>query len=179
MEVLTQEQKTFVVQQLAMYRTPTQVVELVKEQFDVTIVRQSVAYYDPLHNKTCPKVWCDLFHTTRKKFLETVSDIPIANQTYRLQQLQDSLNRTLRQPRKNEAMVQNLLEQAAKEVGGMFTNRREVTGKDGKPLLDPVEIAKLVLDDLIKDGIDAPQALQMVMERYKVPQEVLVSEAVN
>lgn len=178
--LLTTDQKTFIVQQLAMWRTPSQIVEMVKDTFGVEISRQRAQYYHPEHNNELAQKWAEVFHATRKKFLDTVSDIPIANQAYRVQQLQDSLNRQLRMPRTNEAMVQNILEQAAKEVGGMFTNRREVTGANGKPLLDPVEMARIVMRDLVEQGVfDEPGALAWVAKQYSISESVLVSDANN
>ncbi len=37
----------------------------------------------------------------------------------------------------NMVLAAQLLEQAAKEMGNAFTNRRELTGKDGKDLPAP------------------------------------------
>lgn len=62
-----------------------------------------------------------------------VSTIPIAQQAYRLRVLQRSLVKVEGQG--NVSMVAQLLEQAAKESGGAFTNRRELTGKGGGPLV--------------------------------------------
>jgi hypothetical protein len=182
---LDQEQKTFVVQQLAMFRTPSQVCELVKEQFEVEISRQLVHSYHPERRKDLAERWRILFAETRRQFLETVSAIPIANQAYRVQQLQDSLDRQLRQPRTNEAMVQNILEQAAKEVGGMFTNQRQITGANGKPLFDTVELARSLFKELVApvedggEGMDSADAIKFLIDRYKVPEAQIVSEASN
>jgi hypothetical protein len=126
--------KSFIVQALACYDTPSQVAEAVKEKFGLVVTRQQVSAYHPEHAvaKWLSKRWKDLFAETRKKFLETTSEIPIANQAVRLRVLQRSL--TTAETRGNIAMVLQILEQASKEVGGSFTNRRELTGKDGKDL---------------------------------------------
>lgn len=142
MAKLTDEVKVFIIQQLAMFKTPQQVADLVKETFDIEVKRQNVWAYHP-DRGTLSKKLTDIFNITRKKFLESVSDIPIANQAYRVKQLQESLDRQLRNQRPNEMLVMDLLEHAAKEVGGMFTNRREITGKDGLPLYDMSELALL------------------------------------
>lgn len=94
-----------------------------------------VAAYDPTKaaGKNLSKKLADMFYATRKAFLEDVATIPIAQQAYRLRVLQRNLERA--DNRGNAAMVSTLLEQAAKEVGGSFTNRRELTGKEGRDLL--------------------------------------------
>ncbi|SPJ22064.1 hypothetical protein PFCIP103579_3208 [Prolinoborus fasciculus] len=56
-------------------------------------------------------------------------DIPIASKYYRLKQYQKQLEKT-----KNAKLALKILEQAAKDVGGQFTNRQEITGKDGEAL---------------------------------------------
>lgn len=44
---LTEVQKEYIVDRLACYSSPTQVVDLVKDLFGVEIVRQQVQHYDP------------------------------------------------------------------------------------------------------------------------------------
>lgn len=134
MAALKDNVKSFIVQQLACYDTPSQVAEQVKEKFGLIVTRQQVSAYHPEHAvaKSLSKRWKDLFAATRKTFLEKTSEIPIANQAVRLRVLQRSLMTA--ETRGNLAMVLQILEQASKEVGGSFTNRRELTGKDGKDL---------------------------------------------
>jgi hypothetical protein len=126
--------KRFIVQALACFDTPSQVAAAVKDEFGIDISRMQVATYDPMKatgSDLSPK-WRAIFEQTRKKFLDDVSAIPIAQQSFRLR----ALNRMLRlaEDRKNAALAAQLLEQAAKEVGGAFTNRRELTGKGGGPM---------------------------------------------
>ncbi|WP_028353449.1 DUF2280 domain-containing protein [Bordetella petrii] len=133
---LTDGIKRFVVQALACYDTPTQVVDAVKEEFGLVVSRQQVATYDPTKatGKTLAKKWRVLFDDTRKRFRAEVAEIPIADQAYRLRTLQRAMAKAERQG--NVAMVSQLLEQAAKEVGGAFTNRHkhEHGGPNGGPI---------------------------------------------
>ncbi|MDU9086924.1 DUF2280 domain-containing protein, partial [Klebsiella pneumoniae] len=80
------------------------------------------------------KKWVDLFNRTRDRFLNEISDIPIANKAYRLRVLQRMS--TTAEGMKNLGMTAQLLEQAAKEVGDAYSNKQkvELTGKDGGPL---------------------------------------------
>lgn len=134
MAKLTEPQKLAIVQALACFDTPSEVAAAVKEEFGVTITRQQVAGYDPT-KATCKGMAKKLrvvFAETRKSFLADVSTIPIAQQAFRLRALQREFERA--KQRGNSAMVAQILEQVAKELGGALTNRREVTGKGGGPI---------------------------------------------
>jgi hypothetical protein len=126
--------KAFIVQALACYDTPSQVVDAVKEEFSIVVSRPQVQGYDPekKQGSGLSKKWRDLFFETRKKFLDDAGSIPIANQTFRLR----TLNRMLQKVEKsgNVMAVTQILEQAAKEVGGAFTNKRQLTGEGGGPI---------------------------------------------
>ncbi len=47
-------------------------------------------------------------------------------------------------------LASSLLKQAAEEVGGSYTNRRELTGKDGKDL--PVPVSPVTIFQLPDNG---------------------------
>ncbi|WP_026470028.1 DUF2280 domain-containing protein [Alkanindiges illinoisensis] len=144
MAVLKEPVKIFIVQALACRDRPQEVVDAVRQEFGVDIPLQQCAAYDPTR-PTCRKLSADLkklFFDTREKFDAGLIDIPIANKHYRLKQYQKQLERNSR----NTTMSLKILEQAAKDVGGQYTNRQEVTGKDGEPLHPP---ANVPLDDYI------------------------------
>lgn len=136
MAALKPEVKAYIIQMLACYDTPSQVVEAVQKDFGITITRQQVETHDPtkVSGKTLAKKWIDLFNLTRDRFLNEISDIPIANKAYRLRVLQRMS--TTAEGMKNLGMTAQLLEQAAKEVGDAYSNKQkvELTGKDGGPL---------------------------------------------
>lgn len=134
MAKLNEAVQRFIVQALACYDTPTQAADAVKEEFGIEITRQQAASYDPtkVMGRTLAKKWRDLFHETRERFRKEVAEIPIADQAYRLRQLQRMTQEAMR--RKNIVLAASLLEQAAKEQGGMFTNKREVSGPNGGPI---------------------------------------------
>jgi len=68
---LTDEHKTFIIQRLAMYGTPSQIAEAVKEEFGVTIDRQLVRFYNPTQVQPAKK-WTAIFEATRASFLESL-----------------------------------------------------------------------------------------------------------
>lgn len=136
MAALKPEVKAFIIQMLACYDTPSQVVEAVQKDFGIAITRQQVETHDPtkVSGKTLAKKWVDLFNAARERFLNEISDIPIANKAYRLRVLQRMS--TNAENMKNIGMTAQLLEQAAKEVGEAYTNRQKVehTGANGGPI---------------------------------------------
>jgi len=100
----------------------------------IDVPRMQVAQYDPtkVAGAKLARKWRDLFEDTRKKFREAVAEIPIAGQAFRLRALGKIYDRHM--ARGNVAAAAAVLEQAAKEQGGMFTNKREVSGPNGGPI---------------------------------------------
>ncbi|HDH1775030.1 TPA: DUF2280 domain-containing protein [Klebsiella quasipneumoniae subsp. similipneumoniae] len=142
MAALKPEVKAYIIQMLACYDTPSQVVEAVQKDFGITITRQQVETHDPtkVSGKTLAKKWVDLFNRTRDRFLNEISDIPIANKAYRLRVLQRMS--TTAENMKNIGMTAQLLEQAAKEVGEAYSNKQKVehTSPDGSMSPRPTTI---------------------------------------
>ncbi|WP_312670814.1 DUF2280 domain-containing protein [Pseudescherichia sp.] len=133
MAALKGEVKAFIVQSLACFDTPTQVVEAVKKEFGLTITRQQVESHDPTkaNGKGLAQKWVDMFNATRDRFQNEISDIPIANKAYRLRALDRMATKT--EGMKNFALASQLIEQAAKEVGDAYTNKHkfEHSGPNG------------------------------------------------
>ena len=132
MAALKEPVKIFIVQALACRDTPQEVAELVSQEFGVKIDRVQCSTYDPTkqRGKNLSKKFVDLFYETREKFDEGLIDIPIAQKFYRMRQYQRHLEKNAR----NTVMSLNIMKQAAQDLGGQFTNRQEITGKDGKPI---------------------------------------------
>jgi len=134
MAKLDDRAKLHIVQCLACYDTPSQVAESVREEFGITVTRQQVQAYDPskTSGRDISKKLRDVFNETRKAFLEETAKVPIASQVFRLRNLQRLHEQAT--ARKNLQLAAALLEQAAKEVGGAYTNRREHSGPAGGPI---------------------------------------------
>ena len=131
MAALKEPVKMFIVQSLACFDTPQQVVEAVKQEYELEISRQQVALYDPtkVAGRNLSKKLKDLFNRTRKDFRENIEDIAIANKAFRLRELQKMYEDSGR----NKQVKQNLLKQAFQETDGRVT-RQEVTGANGGPI---------------------------------------------
>lgn len=126
--------KTYVVQALACFDSPAVVVKAVKAEFDVVISPQAVEAYDPTKRagKKLSQRFRMLFEETRKTFLEDTASIAISHRAVRLRALQRMADKAENQG--NMVLASSLLKQAAEEVGNAYTNKREVTGKDGGPI---------------------------------------------
>lgn len=153
MATLNEAAKRFIVQALACYDTPTQVSEAVKDEFGIEVPRNQVGQYDPTKasGAALAKKWRELFYETRERFRKEVAEIPVADQAYRLRQLHKMVNEAMR--RKNIVLAASLLEQAAKESGGMFTNKRELSGPGGGPIPTMPTTIELVAPD-VKQSTD-------------------------
>jgi hypothetical protein len=128
MAALDVKVKRFIVQALACFDTPSQVVAAVKEDFGQDVSRQQVATYDPtkVNGRLLSKELRELFAETRAKFRAEVEEIPIAQQSFRLRSLSRMHQRA--ESSGNAPLAAQLLEQAAKEIGGAYTDRRRIVG---------------------------------------------------
>lgn len=148
MATLKGEVKAFIVQSLACFDTPSQVVELVKKEFGLSITRQQVESHDPTkaNGRGLAQKWVELFHETRKRFQTELSDIPIANKAYRLRALDRMMTKA--EGMKNMALAASLMEQAAKEVGDAYSNKQKVehTSPDGSMSPRPTTIRLVGVD---------------------------------
>ncbi len=144
--------KTYIVQALACFDTPSVVVEAVRKEFGETITRQSVEGYDPTKKAgavLAPK-WRALFDETRKAFLEDTAAIAISHRAVRLRALQRMAEKA--ENIGNMVLAAQLHEQAAKECGDAYSNRHkhEHTGRDGKDL--PAPAAPVTIFQLPDNG---------------------------
>lgn len=121
---ITKKVKLFIVRMLAEFETPTQAAKTVKEIFNLDVSPQQCESYDPTK-----RIGQDLSQELRDKFFEyrrianeELEAIPIANKRYRLQLLQGLVD----EHPNNPVFTPKWIEQAAKEMGGQFTNKQEV-----------------------------------------------------
>ena len=158
---LSDAAKRFVVVELACFTAPTEVVKRVKERFNIDITLTGVQFYDPNTARGKQELgakWRVLFEETRKRYSADLSTIPIAQQAWRLQQL-------LRQYRKlvkmgNVLGAAAILEQAAKETGGMYSNKRILVGANDAPLIPerPDKLTRDEINEQVDDLLDVALA---------------------
>lgn len=153
MAKLTDDQRVFIVKALACFDTPSDVVAQVRDEFGIELTRQQIHGYDPtraLGNRQMAEKWKVLFERTRKAFLEDTSDIPISHKSTRIRRMNRMAERAENQG--NMVLAASLMEQAAKEMGGSFTNRRELTGADGAPIR--TEVATVDMSKLSEGALE-------------------------
>jgi hypothetical protein len=126
MAALSEDVKLYIVTALACFDSTKQVMADVKEHFGIVVTHQQVSAYDPatVNGKRLSKAYKELHAKTREQFLKDTSKIAIAQPSYRLRVL-DRLARKAEE-RGNANQLAQLLEQAAKETGGAFTNRHKL-----------------------------------------------------
>lgn len=129
---ITKKVKLFIVRMLAEFETPTETSRTVNKVFGVDVSPQQCEAYDPTKRigQDLSQELKDLFYKYRRAANDEIEAIPIANKRYRLQKLQSLVDKF----GDNPVFTPKFLEQAAKEVGNQYTNKQEITGKDGGPL---------------------------------------------
>ncbi|WP_457253063.1 DUF2280 domain-containing protein [Pseudomonas juntendi] len=162
MAALSNEVKAFIVQALACFDTPSQVAEAVKNEFGIEVSRQSVESHDPTKRaaQRLAKRWVTLFEDTRKRFREETADIPIANRAFRLRALGRMVEKA--ESMKNMALAIQILEQAAKEVGDVYLNRKVEPDKSLDDEIKRLNIQKLQRE-LADPDKDVPEPKQVII----------------
>ncbi|MGN8259503.1 DUF2280 domain-containing protein [Pseudomonas sp. SMSB3] len=153
MAALRSEVKAFIVQALACFDTPSQVVEAVKKEFGIELSRQTCEGHDPTKyaGRGLAQKWIDLFNDTRKRFREETAEIPIANRAFRLRGLGRMAEKA--ENMRNLALTAQLYEQAAKECGDMYVNRKI---EPDKPLGSQADQQHAVAEYTLEPDENAP-----------------------
>ncbi|MBN3832946.1 DUF2280 domain-containing protein [Burkholderia sp. Ac-20344] len=154
MAALPEPIKVFVTQALACFDTPSRAAKAVRDEFGVEVSPQQCERYDPTKRagSALSKKYREIFERTRAEFLSDTSRIGVSHRAVRLRALDRAV--ALAEQRGNLPLMAQLLEQAAKEAGDAFTNRRrlEHTGEDGGPIVNRTVVVdeKQVADAVAK-----------------------------
>lgn len=126
---LTDEQKREIVEALASFQDVPSIIRAFHIEYGITLDRKQVGRYDPTRSYYAGgEKWREIFDAQRKACLEDVSAIPVAHKAYRLNMLQEGVDAA--RAAKNWVLMAQLLEQSAKEVGGVLTNQRDLRVDD-------------------------------------------------
>lgn len=125
--IIPQDAKIYIIQSLACYKPPAQIIREVNEQFGFEVPPQNISAYNPAteSGSRLSRPHKELFDQVRKKYIEDTSEIPIAQKAHRLRLLQEMLEKPEVQSR--PGVMLRILEQAAREVGGAYTRSEEAT----------------------------------------------------
>lgn len=167
MATLTEPQKLLVVQRLACFYTPTEVQRELKELYALEIGLPTIMRYDPTTvqgSANLARKWQELFADIRARFIEDAGAIAISHRSFRLRKLNDML---VRVGEKNTAEQRAILEQAAKEAGGIFTNRlkAELSGPNG----GPVEVTSEAMTQATQELAEWRKRMHQELEAGGVP----------
>lgn len=130
---LSNNQKCVIVTALARFRSPSEVVDLVKQEFGIDVSRQQVDYYNPRTASSSDHLadrWRQLFREQRSRYLGSVQQVAIAHERYRLEQLQKILHERMKAG--DHVTALKVLKQAAKERGRQYTNVRDIQSDGDK-----------------------------------------------
>jgi len=157
---LNHEQKDFIVRSFARFEGCPEVCRSFLDKYGIELPAARAHKYNCAGpHFVGAKKWRQVFDAERKHFLENVQDIGIANKTVRIKRLEALC--ALAITRKNVKLAAELMEQAAKEMGEVFTNKREIKS-DVRSLTATMttdELRNEILADLKALGVDAPAAL--------------------
>ena len=143
---LLDSHKAFIIQKLACYDSPKEAATALKEEFDISITPQGAEAYDPdkRAGKDLSAKWVELFRKTRQDYLDNVEKyVPEANKTVRIGMLANAA-KTFKS-RGNLNGMSDMLERISKEIGNVYTNKRELAGPNGAPI--PMSMETKTLPD--------------------------------
>lgn len=122
---LSKDAQLYIVGALARYERNEDIIEKVKLIYETEINSSAVSYYNPVYQakqgKTLKAELQEHFNKCRKEFLEAVQTVPSSSQVFRLQQLDEMAQ--VAKDKKNYKLAASLYEQAAKEMGGFYTDK--------------------------------------------------------
>jgi len=144
------EAQLWAVTRLACFVPPAEVRKEIAETWGVQVTPQALTYYDPetAAGRELRSELKALFAETREGYLSDVKACPAANQAFRVWEL---YRLYLANRQKSPVVAASLLEQLSKETGGVYTNRRELTGANGGPVQvqhAPPDLSALSLEEL-------------------------------
>lgn len=143
------EAKIYIVRALACRERPTEILAGLEEMFNVTVDRKALCHYDPRINAQLDADLKELYKTTAAEFWHKKNFEALNNLNYRQHlrmEIYEAAGRNLK-------LKLEIIEAAAKDEGGLFSNRRELTGAEGAPLVNlnvatasPEELAVLIAE---------------------------------
>ncbi len=146
---LKDHHRAFLVSEFACFSSPQQAADALKQEFGIEISPQGAQHYDVTSGAgvRAAQKWHGLFDVSRQAFLDdVVSRIPEAHRSVRIQELAKASRQFKK--KENYLAMARMLERIAKEMGSVYSNRREITGSDRGP------IKYQAVDDLTDEQIN-------------------------
>lgn len=151
---LTDDIRAEIVTRLAMYDTVAEIQRSLHER-GIEVTAQCISYYNPATKGKIADKWLTLFHRTREQWTTEMMAEPIAHRAYRLRKLDKLYD--MAEKKGAIPLAAAILEQAAKEVGNVFSNVTKVKGQvdhqmPGEVLMTADEMRNM-LADRFKDAM--------------------------
>lgn len=123
MAKLKKEHKELIVISLAHNFEPTEVQRMLKDRCDVEVELNQISYYNPDLNSSAQlsKTWRELYHHKKDQYKDEVLSHETAHKAYRIGMLEKAAKEY--QKKGNYMAMASMLEQIAKEVGGVFEGK--------------------------------------------------------
>lgn len=157
-KIMAPAMQTRAVELFAQFYALADVHKAVFDEFGVEVDKTTLNRYNPETVQGSKELNPHLkgyFATAREAFLTDRKSIGISHKSFRLRELMRMYSTT---PDNNRPLKASLLEQAAKEAGDHYSNRREISGPHGKP----VEIVSTELTPA-----QAAQRIAMLLEEAR------------
>lgn len=154
---LTEDQKRAIVEALACFSDVPTIIGMFHKDYGIQLDRKQVGRYDPTRPYYAGgERWREIFEARRRAYLEDLAAVPVAHQGYRLNMLQRGVDAAAKAG--NWLLAAKLLEQAAKEVGGAFTNQKNLRFERDCGRLDYRDMTSqergAALAELLRQGLE-------------------------
>jgi hypothetical protein len=117
-----EDTKFRVIQALARFRKPAEIVVALAEEGIESDIKQIVRYDPESRYFAASDKWRKVWDDERERYRNDIKAFPIANQAFRLEALQETFDAARKS--RNRMLANQTLRQAAEEVGGALTNER-------------------------------------------------------
>lgn len=143
---MTEDKQFFILKRLAELDPMPSIIRAFKEEYGEDITIQTVRSYDPRdwHANKYAKENEELFFRIRQNLIDQVERIPIANRVYRVQELQRLYQESSADGDRQNAM--RALEMSAKEVGGIYTNTRQIETTVSLSALSDADVDRRIIE---------------------------------
>ncbi len=151
-----------IIRQLACYATNQETRDFIKENFETEVTAAYVSRHHPA-NKTAANLsqeLIDLFWETRDNFQRGLDDCGIVYRAYRLRKLDEMCRKAI--DSKQFSLAAQLMEQAAKELGGAFESRKN----QGAITLETLQSAIDKLASVVVREVKDPEVLRRIDEAW-------------
>lgn len=132
---LNDQHRAYIVKRLACFDGRKEIRDDLEAEYGISVTEAAIGHYNPysLSGKKLSAKWRHVFDTTREAFLKNAaSETPLANKAVRIRRLAKYVEK--HEKNGNMVAAAETMVLIAKELGGSFTNLRQHTGKDGKPI---------------------------------------------